>query len=231
MTPGARREIADILGCRLSPRQSSPEAEAWFIINHDLKGLQARSHHLVEKMSPFARNNNWWEIVTRTAQLLRIPFYPGIRDVDVEQLIFEHASSAAIGRWRKEARLVQLQDVTSRNRCLLESLSYVLPHEVASFLLLACVSRDAQGPPVRSEDRLPRALAWLSEHFVPPALSFSMASGLRFLRDRFREIVRAWRDSDAFGAKRSNAGKLVAAIAAIYLFDLVEQHLTGFNWS
>src|SRR5262245_1017568 len=175
MTPGARREIADILGCRLSPRQSSPEAEAWFIINHDLKGLQARSHHLVEKMSPFARNSNWWEIVTRTAHLLRIPFYPGIRDVDVEQLIFEHASNAAIGRWRRHAGH-ELQDVTSRNRCLLESLSYVLPQEVASFLLLTCVTRDAQSPLGRSEERLPRALAWLSEHFVPPALSFSMAA-------------------------------------------------------
>ncbi|MFO0981839.1 MAG: hypothetical protein U1E76_08880 [Planctomycetota bacterium] len=220
MTPGARVEIADILGCRLRTG-SSPEAEAWSIINHDLKGLQARTHHLAEKMSPFARNNNWWEIVTRTASRMKIRFYPGIRDVDVEELIFEHASRAAMQRWRSDR--TKLNAFATQNRSLIESLSYVLPPNVARFVLFACACRGAGS---RHDERFSRALAWVSEHFVPPALTFSMAAGLRFLREGFREIVRFWRDSDAFGA--SSEGKLVAAIAAIYLFDLVQRELEGF---
>jgi hypothetical protein len=123
-----------------------PRGRAWFIINHDLKGLQARSHHLVEKMSPFARNNNWWEIVTAHGAAAAHPVLSGHprrrrRAAHLRARLQRGHRSLAQG-----ARLVQLQDVTSRNRCLLESLSYVLPNEVANFLLLACVSRDAQGP-------------------------------------------------------------------------------------
>lgn len=224
MAPGARREIGDILGCRLRA-EASPEAEAWSIINHDLRGLQARTHHLAEKMSPFSRNNNWWEIVTRTASRMKIRFYPGIRDVDVEQLIFEHASAAAMRRWQAQDR--ELQKIASVNRSLTESLSYVLPPNVARFVLYACACRSAKRDAERHEERISRALAWMSEHFVPPALTFSMAAGLRFLRERFREIVRFWRDSDAFGARGSSQGKLVSAIAAIYLFDLVQRELDG----
>ncbi len=77
MHPSNRRLVADLLGCNLGPC-IDPHAQAWRIINQNLRGLQARTHTLPEQLSPFARNNNWWEIVTRTARRLGVRFYPGL---------------------------------------------------------------------------------------------------------------------------------------------------------
>ena len=88
MEPAGRKLVADLLRCNLR-HYETPHAQAWRIINQNLRGLQARTHTLPEQLTPFSRNNNWWEILTRTARRIGIKFYPGVGEKEVERLLFE----------------------------------------------------------------------------------------------------------------------------------------------
>src|SRR5262249_15142739 len=96
MAPGLRSEGAATRRpeCR---RPGEAVVEAWDIIHRDRSGLQARTHSLPEMVSPFSRNNNWSEILLRTASRLRIEVDPSLSATKLEKAIFEHMSRSFVG--------------------------------------------------------------------------------------------------------------------------------------
>jgi hypothetical protein len=219
MPAGVRREIASILGIYFRRPDEGPERESWDIINRDLRGLQARTHRLPETISPFSRNNNWWEIVTRTARRLRIRFDPGLPDRGVERLIFERVAAAVVDRLQPET-LAALDRLIEGCPGLMRALASVPLSPDGVRLVMAGIVASTAAPAETLAQRLNRRLG--AELWIP-----TVSRGLTFLLERLEQIVRGWRELPAFD--RLRARPVATVLAALYLHDAVLESLERFE--
>jgi hypothetical protein len=221
MHPASRRLIADLLGCRLG-NTLDPYAQAWRVINQNLRGLQARTHTLPEQLTPFSRNNNWWEIVTRTARRLGVRFYPGVPEQEVERLVFERfAQSFAQTNVAPEREVVDALAEASpdlQQAMMSMQLSPDASRSVLSALAIATARHD-QG--LREGCQTMRD--WLRAH-LRWQWAVSISTGLRILQGKLTDIYRGWTSRYA-----GRFGKVSAAVAVIYFQDLVDRTLEEFD--
>ncbi len=218
-----RRLVAGLLGCNLDT-SIDPQAQAWRIINQNLRGLQARTHTLPEQITPFSRNNNWWEIVTRTAQRNGISFYPGVEEAEVERLVFERfARDFVQADVMREADAVDsLADAHPVLRQVMASL------ELSRDATLSVLSGIAFAT-ARADDSLRdgcyRAADWFRGHLRWP-WAVSISSGLGLLQEKLTDIYGSW-------AKRcrnsGTAAKVATAVAMIYFQDLIDRSMDEFD--
>ncbi len=201
--PAANRlRIARLLGCRIDTR-SSAEAQAWRIINQNLRGLQARTHNVLEQLSPFSRNNNWWEILTRLARRCGVRFYPGLSDEEVERLLFDHFADAVAGQFAvRGADPLAVPGVDPELTQALDSL-HLTPNGMRALLGTLLASAPVQ-----------RSWAWMA----------AMSGGLRIVYERLETICANW-----LALGRDNTSRVCAVVATIYLHDLVERSLAEFD--
>jgi hypothetical protein len=217
--PLTRRRLAAMLGCRLGMRVHPP-AEAWCLINQNLRGMQARTHTLPEQLSPFAQNSNWWEIVTRTARRLRVRFYPGLDETAVERLVFERFASSFVAA--SAARQAEDVDHIAAAHPLLPQLmsSLRLSRDAARSVLsaLALTTVRADGG-VR--DGCQRIAEWLCRH-LPWSWTHPISHGLQLLQPKLTDIFASWIE---WGRRVDPGARLGAAVAVIYFQDLVDRTL------
>eukprot|EP01102_Stenamoeba_stenopodia_P018689 TRINITY_DN6903_c0_g1_i4.p1 TRINITY_DN6903_c0_g1~~TRINITY_DN6903_c0_g1_i4.p1 ORF type:complete len:306 (+),score=60.61 TRINITY_DN6903_c0_g1_i4:1191-2108(+) len=68
MPPFLRCQVCNALGLPLFNQDffGDPHREAWYAINANAYGIQARANRAYEKINPFADNCSWWYVLTRT---------------------------------------------------------------------------------------------------------------------------------------------------------------------
>jgi hypothetical protein len=221
-----RRLIADLLHCEFRPFES-PDAQAWRIINQNLRGLQARTHRLPEQLSPFARNNNWWEIVTRTARRLGIEFYPGLRDQEVEALLFERLADLFV-----QEHLADGQDavdvLTESHPEFAHALRSLRLSRNGARTVLSAIAMAA----ARADESLRESLQKVGE-WIRSGLRWSwtatISSCLSLLQQQSTEIYRTWLRCGFSRRLTSNSARVSAAVAVIYFQDLVDRTLEEFE--
>ncbi len=222
MAPESRRIVADVLGCRVE-RSQPPDEQAWRIINESLRGLQARTHSLQAQLTPFSRNHNWWEIVTRAASWLGIRWYPGLKDEEVERLVFERFAEAFVARnLANDAETIEALvgrntdfDLALRALCLSRNGT----RTVWSALVLGTLRTD-QG----LRDGVAKIGDWLCHH-LRWAWPAPLSSGLRLLHQRLAGVFHAWVSRSADAPRSRNARRVCTALALIYFQDLVDKTL------
>lgn len=221
MHPASRRLIADLLGCRLG-HTLDPYAQAWRVINQNLRGLQARTHTLPEQLTPFSRNNNWWEIVTRTARRLGVRFYPGVPEQEVERLVFERfAQSFAQTNVSPERDIVDSLAEASpdlQQAMVSMRLSADASRSVLSALAIATAPDD---PDLREGCQSVRD--WLRA-YLRWSWAVSISSGLSMLHGKLTDVYTGWTSRYA-----GRFGKVSAAVAVIYFQDLVDRTIDEFD--
>jgi hypothetical protein len=224
MPVASRHLIARALRCRLR-ETDTPEGEAWRIINQNLRGLQARTHSLPEQLSPFARNNNWWEIVTRTARHLGVQFYPGLKDEEVERLVFERFAELCVARHLQSGgdAIDFLAGTNPDFHRAIQSLRLSANgnRTVLGAILFATVRADEN---VRYGAKL--VGDWIRER-SRWSWAVSISSGLRLLQQKLTEIYDTW--VTRWQEHGSNLARVSAALAVIYFQDLVDRTLEEFE--
>lgn len=216
MPEGSRLLLGQLLQCDLLPG-SSAEAQAWRLINQNLRGLQARTHSLPEQLSPFARNNNWWEIVTRTARRCGLRFYPGLKDEEVERLLFEHFAEQCV-QVPDEDQQRFLSELHPTLRAAISSLGLSPAGRQA---LVAMLLRGLGGHDDAREG-MNRLTDWLRAA-LPWSWTTSISQGLGLLQQRMGDICKAWVAQGRRTFARTNHGKVAAALAVIHLHSLVDR--------
>jgi hypothetical protein len=227
MPEASRLLIGRLLGCSLRAGDL-PEMQAWRLINQNLHGLQARTHRLHEQLSPFARNNNWWEIVTRTARRCGLRFYPGLKDEEVERLLFDHLAGEYIRRHVERAEdpdrfLAELDPNLGRAITSLEL------SQNGTRALVASLTRVAAGSTNDPREGANRLSDWL-RRTVPRSWTTSISVGLRVLQQRLGNIYESWARHGLVPWARSNYGRVSTVLAVIYLHDLVERTREQFDF-
>jgi hypothetical protein len=228
MDQNIRRELASTLGIRL--RDGGAEAEAWAIINADLKGLQARTHGLVERVSPFARNNSWWEIVTRTAGRLGVFYDDGMSVREVEARIFERMAELVVAALPKE-------EITELDRLSHESPGFYAALEALRLsrngirFVLTGLSHMAARARTETYTRAVMMAGWLNKKIHAFVLLPSVTRGLTVLEATCRALVVAWRNLAAMTSVGSrNSRKLATVLAAMYFQSLLVEDLEDFRF-
>lgn len=223
MEPTGRQQVANLLRCNLR-RYGTPHAQAWRIINQNLRGLQARTHTLPEQLTPFSRNNNWWEILTRTARRIGVKFYPGMGEQEIERLLFE----------RFAERFVQTN--VSSQADAVDSLADGLPL-ISQVMASMRLSRDATltvlssiaMTTARADESLRDGCAKVAEWFgghVRWAWVMSISSGLGLVQQKLGGIYSTWASRYRLGGRSE---RVCAALAVIYFQDLVDCTLDEFD--
>ncbi|MEW6742398.1 MAG: hypothetical protein AB1486_06535 [Planctomycetota bacterium] len=222
MPEESRRLMARSLGCRLPPT-ADPEEEAWAIINRDLRGLQARTHRLTEKLVPFSRNASWWDIVTRMARRCGVKFYNGLKDEEVERLLFERLSELFVANLVRDDldAVEQLAQTNPEFRQALESLQLSPNGTRAVLWAVALATGRADG---NIQDAARRASDWIREK-IHWSWTVPVTAGLRLLRQKLTGVNEAWASRGFAKPAVGNTAKVCSALAAIYFYDLVERTL------
>jgi hypothetical protein len=227
MPPEGRRLIAETLDCPLRAR-TDPEAEAWAIINRDLRGLQARTHHITEQLSPFSRNNNWWEIVTRTARRCGVKFYPGLKDEEVERLLFEHLSDLFVSHLPKDD-IEAVDRIAETNPDFYQAIQSLRLSRNGMRAVLSAIAMATARTGDGLRDGAVKAGEWIRDWSRSHSWTFSVSAGLQLLRQKLTEVYRAWESRGLGEPLAGNTGKVCAALAAIFLQDLVDRTLDEFD--
>jgi hypothetical protein len=225
MPAASRRLIARLLGCHLRS-DDGPEEQAWRLINQNLRGLQARTHRLHEQLTPFSRNNNWWEIVSRTARRCGLDIYPGLKDEEVERLLFDHLADEYVRRHVRDGEdperfLIELHPNLGRAIASL-GLSRTGTDALVATLLRAATEdqSDPREGTNRITDWLRRAMPW--------SWTTSITTGLRLLQQRLGDIYEAWA-RQGLPRGSNNYRRVGTVLAVLYLHDVVERTLEQFD--
>lgn len=202
-----RGRIANNLGVRLRSKDN-PEAEAWEIINRDLIGLQARTHHVLEKVSPFSRNNNWWEIVTRAASWMGVPYYPGMSERQIERLFFENIAERVVTSLKPE----EIAEIDRRAMSDVELYNALTATGLSSNAIRLVFFGLSDASP------------------APRPILPSMSRGLSTLLNRSKIIFARWASLPiARRTFKRSQWQLASALSVLYLQSFVEESLDEFQ--
>ncbi|MBN1421965.1 MAG: hypothetical protein JXP34_24545 [Planctomycetes bacterium] len=221
-----RERLAELLGLRIPPeKRGDPDAESWIIINRDRRGLQARTHLLPETISPFARCNNWWEILSRTARWLVIRFYPGVSEYAVERMILERTAQLAVSELPKD-EVSSLDELAGRLSGFRMTMATLELSEDAMRLILAALWRAYRQAGEGTREGVAQAAAWINEKIQAHGFMPTITRGLQFLRESMDKMYDYWEDLCLKGCRRgTRVRKLALAISTIHLQDILERGL------
>lgn len=226
MSPQSRRLVADVLDCRIDSGMTADE-QAWRIINQDLRGLQARTHTIPEQLTPFSPNNTWWDIVTRTARRLGVKFYPGMKDEEVERLLFERLAEEFLHHnLHDEAHAIeQLATDHPEFEEAIRSLrlSPGATRTVLSSMVLATLRADQS-----LRDGAQTLSVWIRKH-LGWAFYASISSCLKLVQERLIGIYHTWALHGFTGRAHGNRDRVCTALAVIYFQDLLDRTLDEFE--
>jgi len=233
MPEASRLALGRLLGCTLVAGDPA-EVQAWRLINENLRGLQARTHWLHEQLSPFARNNNWWEIVTRTARRLGLPFYSGMKDEEVERLLFDHLAAEFVHQHVRSGDdhdrfLAELHPNLGRAIASL-GLSHDGTQMLVAALLRAAAgaAADAADAAVDPREGHNRLGDWL-RRAMPWTWTTSICLGLRLLQQRLGDVLEALAVRTGRTLRGDNYARVGTALVVIHLHDVVERTLEQFD--
>lgn len=218
MPEDCRMTICKLLGCHVRPDDGA-EAQAWRIISENLRGLQARTHHLAEQLTPFSRNNNWWEIVTRAARRFGLRFYPGLKDEEVERLLFDHVATEFVQRL--PASHAPELFVTELDPSVERAIASLDLGRDGSRLLVASLLRAASGDPREGANRM---TDWVRSA-LPRSWTTSIRHGLLALRQRLVDVCEEWIETGFARGVSQNHRKVCTALALIYVHDRLDRTL------
>jgi hypothetical protein len=233
MDHDVRGQVARCLGLTLATFGDDPARQSWRILNRDRIGLQARTHHLLQMASPFARNNGWREILVSTARRHGLAFDPDMRETDIEKIIFEHVADRLVaGMARSE--LLELDGLIDASPALVHALSSINLSQNAMRIVFKGLRRsDMIEVAVRGPDPAPspspavefgqRIHRYLGAPFWGPSIS----RGIRLVRERLSFVSSAL--CDACLALARGRHRVLPAISLIYLQDLVDASLDEFE--
>lgn len=224
MPEHSRLLLGQLLQCDLQPGEPA-ESQAWRLINQNLRGLQARTHSLPEQLSPFSRNSNWWEIVTRTAHRCGLRFYPGLKDEEVERLLFEHFAAQFARQQVGEDSQQLLAELHPTLKAAISSLGL---SNAGKRVLVATLLRGVAGGQDDAREGMNRLTDWLRSA-LPWSWTTSISQGLGLLQQRLHDICRAWIAQGMLSFARTNHGKVGTALVLIHLHSLVERTRDQFD--
>ncbi len=224
MATDLRTELAKWLGVAFR-RPGEAIVEAWEIIHRDRLGLQARTHSLSEIISPLARNNNWSEILLRTAARLRIPVDPSLPAQKIEKAIFDHLSRNFVSTLGADGEKA-VEDLSDRA----PALTYCLATSGLSWngirMVLAGILHATERAGWKTADGVLRAADWINERVAAGAVLPSVSRGLSAVRSILREAFLGWRESGFLDRiLRGQERRTVPVIATIYLEAAVDENL------
>ncbi len=218
MSASLRHGIARLLGVNLERAAGDRAAEAWLIINADLRGLQARSHGPDRQLLPL-RNHNWWEILLATARRVGLSIYPGLSEREVERILFDHVASRVL-REMSPAERVDVEAIADAVPAVTEALTRVgLSAEAIGFVFagLHRMTRDV-GSTAPGGGSLARTAVALRDAVHRPGTMPSISRTLRFLRENLGTLAEAWTRMDC--VRRSlgrSVRQLFPALAVLHL--------------
>lgn len=216
-----RLRLSALLGVRLDRAGGDPRAEAWRLLNADLRGLQARSHYPDRTLLP-RRNHNWWEILLAAAARLGLDVYPGLSEREVERLVFDRTARRLLDGL--ETAELEVLDLVARDApAFSDALDRLGLSSDGRYAVLAALHRVAQAStPASTDSASRRSAAYLRAGVERAGVLQSPSRALRFLRDALPLIVAAW-DATAVarGSPPRAARPLGLALAAVHLFGVV----------
>ena len=220
-----RARVAATLGVSLARTSGEPRAEAWRILNANMRGLQARSHRPDRTLLPL-RNHNWWEILLATASRLGLSIYPGLSEREVERLVFERTARALTDALEK-AEIEVLELVAREASAFSDALDRLALSAESRALVFAALHRIAQATPPETgagDSASKRTAAFLRARTDGAGMLHSTSRALRFLRDALPLATVAW---EAIAVSREtphrSARPSALALAALYLFGAVSE--------
>ncbi len=225
-----RKQVADSLGWRLEPNSPNAALESWKILNKDRKGLQARTHRFIQIFSPFARNNDWWEILTCTAKRHNLPYDPGMRDVDLERLIFDHVANQMVDQLSRN-EVEEIDKLIEESAGLVHALSTMNLDLNAMRIVFKGILRTPPLPDPGEKASRPRDIGTrINRCLGAPFWGPSVTRGIRFLSKQMASVAEAWRETffqkPIYGRNRQ---RVLSAISLIYLQDLIDASLEEFE--
>lgn len=224
MATGLRSELAQSLGVAFR-KPGEAIGESWEIIHRDRLGLQARTHLLHETMSPLARNNNWSEILLRTAARLRVPVDPSMPAWRIEKAIFEHLSKSFVSTLGAEGEKA-VDELSERAPALAYCLATTGVSSNGIRMILAGILRETSRASWKTADGVLRAADWINERVSKGVWTPSVSRGLSAVRSLLREAFLGWRESGLCEQiLRGQERRTVPVIAAIYLESAVDENL------
>ncbi len=225
-----RRELARTLGVRLGPA-AGPAAEAWAIINRDLRGLQARTHRLAERVSPFARNNTWVEIVQRTARRLGVDPCVLTSVREVERRIFERVAEVAVSRLPRE-ELRELDRLSEASPGFYLALSALRISKNGVRFVLTGLSHLAALAGTGTRAGSLQLGHWLNRRIHAVSLPPSVTRGLALVDALCRALVVAWRNLPVLRDIGPRNWRVIATVlAAIHFQSVLAEDLEDYRFA
>jgi hypothetical protein len=223
MDDALRARVAGVLGVALRETRGDARAEAWRILNADLKGLQARSHRPDRMLLP-RRNHNWWEILLATAGRLGLDVYPGLSEREVERLVFDRVARRTIDGL--EAAEVEVLDLVAREApAFSDALDRLGLSTEARLVVFAAFHRIAQASPTlagAADAASRRSAAYLRAGMDRAGVLPCVSRTLRFLKDALPHVLAAWEAVVvARQALPRSARGLALALSALHLHGVV----------
>lgn len=219
MPQDARMRVAQLLGCWVH-EADAPDRQAWRIINQSLRGLQARTHHLGEQLTPFSRNNDWRRILERAARRCGLELDAGLDAQVLERRLFEHLADAWVRQHLlhddPEQLLNQLHPNLDR---AIRSLGLSRNGRSAIVVGLLHAMDHARKDPREGMNRLTDFLRLA----MPWTWTTSISTGCRILSQRAWEICEAWLVHGLGPWARTNYGRVCAVLVALHLYSVLEE--------
>ncbi len=225
MPSSLRNRVARVLGVRLDRQKGDARAEAWRIVNADLRGLQARSHRLDRTLLPL-RNHNWWEILLSTGSRLGLEVYPGLSEREVERLVFDRFARRLVDAL--ESAELEILDLVQRDTpAFSDALDRLALSSEGRFAVLAGLHRVAQAAPpedLAADSASRRTAAFLRAGIDRAGVLQSASRSLRFLRDALPPLVSAWEAVTVVRETPARSARALAvALGAVHLFGVVSE--------
>lgn len=219
MPADARLRVAGLLGCWVN-ETDPPERQAWRIINQSLRGLQARTHHVTEQLTPFSRNNDWRLILERAARRCGLQVGPGAGAEVLERALFEHLADVWVRQHLLQDDPEQLLNQLHPNldraiRSLGLSRNGRSALVVGLLHAMDASRKDAREGMNRLTDFLRLAMPW--------TWTTSISTGCRVLHQRAWEICESWLLQGLGPWARTNYGRVCAVLVALHLYSVLDE--------
>lgn len=224
MEQNARHEMATHLGFRFEPSSiGDPSAEAWEIINCNLKGLQARSHSWYETLNPFAGNSSWLDILQRVADFCEISYSKYTSEADLEYLICEYLALKAFEQLSDEEKK-ELDEFSMMEPEYIKKIQKAGFGPIMTKLIVKGTFAAAKAGGFGTYITAVKAAAWLNRNLGTTIVMSSVTTGLKAVLRTVNVALWAWLAVDVldwlFGRSE---GTIMPVILQIHMQDKFSQ--------
>jgi len=219
-----RAEIADLLDFEFADENvGDPQAEAWEIINCDLRGLQARTHEWYETLNPFGSNNGWREILRCTCQELGVEVSAAATVPTMEAAITEAVAGMALDQLTAPQRR-EIEKLMALEPGLVKRLrdQGLRPNSVR--LVMSGALRAAEAGGFGTFVTAVKAAAWLNRTVGTKIVMSTAPKVLATAMQAVNVALWVWLAVDVLDALFGTSARRVAPVVAqVHLFDKLGQ--------